>query len=124
MATLKPLGSGYAVLDLGREQKVIQSLPLELSADGTRLMALGEGGGFVSPREGCGKLGWSMDRVERALVRRMIPWGLGQLRTCSLQSLQEGLLRDGLAWVDEQGGADQSMTVYWFPCYFKELANE
>lgn len=70
VATLKPLGSGYAVLDLGREHKVIQSLPLELSADGTHLMALGKEDGFISPQEGCEKLGWPMDRIERALVRR------------------------------------------------------
>lgn len=66
MATLKPLGSGYAIVDLG-SRKAIQSLPLELSPDGSRLLALGEQQGYVAFGS-TAALGWRPDRFQRAVV--------------------------------------------------------
>ncbi|PJF17953.1 hypothetical protein PSACC_02247 [Paramicrosporidium saccamoebae] len=92
VATLRPLGSGYAIIDLGT-RKALQSVPLELSPDGTKLLSVGESSGFVS--QDCYEtLGWQRERFERAI---------------------EALLSDGLAWIDKQ----MDTTQYWFPCFFK-----
>lgn len=62
------MGSGYAILDLGRGKKVVQSVPLELSADNVMLLKEGEIKGYINSAETFKKLGWSIERYERALV--------------------------------------------------------
>ena len=92
VGTLKPLGSGYAVFDIGN-RKVIQSVPLELSADGSRLISFAEARGFVA-RTDCSQLGWRVERFDQAI---------------------RGLVGDGLAWIDSQ----EADTQYWFPCFYQ-----
>lgn len=89
--TLKPLGSGYSLIELGG-RKIIQSVPLELSADGTLLLRASETRGYIVENDYI-TLGWQHERFQRAI---------------------DSLLSDGIAWVDSH---DNSVT-YWFPCFF------
>lgn len=67
MDTLRPLGSGYAIIDLGA-RRAIQSMPLELSPDGSRLMVEGETKGFLEKESACRNLVWQPERFDRAIV--------------------------------------------------------
>ena len=66
--TLRPLGSGYAVIDLG-SRRAIQSLPLELSPDGSKLVAEGEPRGYFDRESACRTLVWQPERFDRAVVQ-------------------------------------------------------
>lgn len=95
IGTLKPLGSGYAVVNLG-SRIAVQSVPLELSADGTKLLSQAQASGTIS-RDICIEINWQAERFQRAI---------------------DSLVNDGLAWIDSQ----ETVTLYWFPCFFKGFA--
>lgn len=89
--TLKPLGSGYAILELGG-RKAIQSVPLELSADGGTLLKASEVQGCMS-EDYYIALGWQRERFQRAM---------------------DSLVSEGIAWIDRH----EDKVTYWFPCFF------
>lgn len=89
--TLKPLGAGYEVLDIGG-QRMIRSVTKELDVDqGTMLLIAREGGGRITERILLEKTGWSQERA------------------CT--ALDNMLLRDGLCWVDDQD--EECGRAYW-----------
>jgi len=96
---LKVLGNGFALIHLGGEKYLVQSIPGELSMDQTVILQKAEAnGGQVSVGFLNKNLGWEDDRSHRALDR---------------------LLSDGLAWIDtqDQGGSP----LYWIPSIFTAL---
>ncbi|GBE83920.1 EAP30/Vps36 family-domain-containing protein [Sparassis latifolia] len=92
--TLKPLGAGYEVLDVGDGKKMVRSVVKELDADQAVVLAIAqEEGGRVSEGMLITRRGWTYDRASAAL--------------------QNMLLRDGLCWLDEQDEAGG--VAYWIP---------
>jgi len=106
---LKVLGNGFTVIPIsgggnngknggGETRFLVQSVPGELSTDHTSVLATAEeGGGSVGVQQLVKTLGWEVDRAQRAL---------------------DHLVKEGLAWVDDQG----KQTLYWFPALFKGAA--
>lgn len=100
VATLEPLGCGYAVLVVAG-RKVIRCYPVALDRDSLVVVEVAgtTGRGAVTAREvhhAMRDQGWTMERVERAI--------------------DKALLDDGMVWADEQavGG-----TEYWVPALFR-----
>lgn len=92
--TLKPLGAGYEVIDVGEGRKMVRSVPKELDADQAVVLAVAqEEGGRV---------------VEDFLVKRK-GWTKERART----ALENMLIRDGLCWLDEQDKTHGKS--YWVP---------
>jgi len=92
--TLKPLGAGYEVLDVGGGKKMVRSVPKQLDEDQTVVLAIAqEEGGRVSETLLIARRGWTTERARAAL--------------------ENMLLRDGLCWLDEQDEADR--VCYWVP---------
>lgn len=92
--TLKPLGAGYEVIDVGGGRKVVRSVPKELDADQAAVLAIAhDEGGRV---------------VEDFLVRRN-----GWTRERAHTALENMYLRDGLCWVDDQD--KEYGRSYWVP---------
>lgn len=88
--SLKCLGGGWAVLDLGRV-KVVRSVPAELNGDQNAILEEASAAGFVSAEDVAARRGWAPLRVANALGT---------------------LLRDGFAMVDD--GAPDGVRLYWF----------
>ncbi len=81
--TLKPLGAGYEVIDVGGGKKMVRSVPRELDADQAVVLAVAqEDGGRVTEQALVVRRGWTQERARAALDNM--------------------LLRDGLCWLDEQ----------------------
>nr|SVE75891.1 EOG090X09XM [Daphnia hispanica] len=100
---LKVLESGFSIISL-KETKdssdiLIRSIPGELNADHTEVLKVAEANTFTS-----------IDALKSTLN-----WD-----DCRCQQIINELLRDGVAWVDEQS----STKTYWFPSFFKPLMNE
>jgi ESCRT-II complex subunit VPS22 len=108
---LAVLGAGYSVVTLGAGvggggggvERFVLSVPADMAQDSTAVLQHARGvGGSVGPSGLARGLGWPLERCERALV---------------------GLVREGLAWVDEQAwrggeGADDGAgdrVRYYFP---------
>jgi ESCRT-II complex subunit VPS22 len=92
--TLKPLGAGYEVMDLGGGSKMVRSVPKELDEDQAVVLSVAQDeGGLV---------------VEEILVQRR-RWTIERART----ALENMLLRDGLCWLDEQHPIHGR--AYWVP---------
>jgi len=92
--TLKPLGAGYEVIDVGGGRKMVRSVMKELDADQAVVLAIAqEEGGRVSEDMLVARRGWTRERASAAL--------------------QNMLLRDGLCWLDEQD--EFSGVAYWIP---------
>ena len=92
---LKPLGAGYAVLEIGGIT-YIRSVPKELDTDQSMLLVLAsDTGGRLYPSEVADKTGWSVLRANTAL--------------------DDAVMREGIAWVDEQdeGGMAIGGRVVW-----------
>ncbi|PCH35145.1 winged helix DNA-binding domain-containing protein [Wolfiporia cocos MD-104 SS10] len=91
--TLKPLGAGYEVIDVGGK-KMVRSVPKELDADQAVVLAVAQDeGGRVSDELLVKRRGWTHERARAAL--------------------ENMLLRDGLCWLDDQ---DEEYGVsYWVP---------
>lgn len=92
--TLKPLGAGYEIVDVGG-RKMIRSVVKELDSDGAVVL------GIAQQSDVGGKV------TEQLLVDSR-GWQYGRARVV----LENMLFRDGLCWVDEQ---DPKGRVYWFP---------
>ena len=95
VGTLRPLGSGYKILDLGG-RRAVQSVPLELSPDSSVLLKFAEQEGHLSAKEATSILGWQPERFTRVM---------------------DTLLKAELAWIDEQ--SSDGITLYWFPCFYR-----
>ncbi|PWW73997.1 ESCRT-2 complex [Tuber magnatum] len=91
---LKPLSSGFAVIDLGRRQ-MIRSVPKELNTDQSTVLEAIQVLGFVTHSMLRVNLGWDGARV---------------------QTVIDDLLSDSLVWLD--GQADEK--EYWAPSFFKK----
>ncbi|KAI0337399.1 winged helix DNA-binding domain-containing protein [Trametopsis cervina] len=92
--TLRPLGAGYEVLDVGGGKKMVRSVVKELDADQAVVLAVAqEEGGRVSEGLLVARKGWAPDRAKAAL--------------------ENMLLRDGLCWIDEQD--EVNGVAYWVP---------
>ena len=95
---LKDLGNGFALIPLGKEKYLVQSIPGELSMDQTVILQKAETlGGQVNPDILRKDLGWDLDRSQRAL---------------------DSLLSNGLAWLDSQHSPEP---LYWIPSIFSAL---
>jgi ESCRT-II complex subunit VPS22 len=91
--TLKVFGNGYDVLTVG-SQKVLVTVPVELSADHTSVLTLAqnhETDKFVTRSLVVERMRWDIERARRAI---------------------NVLLKEGMCWVDDQGGSEP---YYWFP---------
>ena len=92
--TLRPLGAGYEVIDVGGGKKMVRSVVKELDADQAVVLAIAqEEGGRVSENILISKKGWTAERAKAAL--------------------ENMLLRDGLAWLDAQD--ETNGIAYWIP---------
>ncbi|XP_057374422.1 vacuolar-sorting protein SNF8-like [Daphnia carinata] len=100
---LKVLGSGFSIISLKDTQDssdvLIRSIPGELNADHTEVLKIAEAQAFTSVETIKSKLKWDDVRCQQILNE---------------------LVRDGVAWVDEQS----TKKTYWFPSFFKPLINE
>jgi len=92
--TLKPLGAGYEVLDVGGGRKMVRSVVKELDEDQAVVLAVAQ--------EECGRI------LEDMLVQRR-GWTPERARA----ALENMLLRDDLCWLDEQD--EQAGKAYWVP---------
>lgn len=91
--TLRPLGAGYEVLDVGNGRKMVRSVPKELDEDQAVVLA-------IAQEEG--------GRVSEDLLKSRRKWTPERARA----ALENMLLRDGLCWLDEQ---DEQGVAYWVP---------
>jgi len=89
---LKKLGNGFAIVTIGPGQYLVQSVPAEMNMDHTTVLQQAAATGSVGVDGLCRTLSWDRERAERAL---------------------EHLLKEGLAWLDDQQGRS-----YWFPSLF------
>lgn len=95
--TLKTLEGGFAVVTIGR-QKMVQSVPTELSQDHTSILELAQaqakkdGSAFVTRGGVCTALKWTPDRAGKAIAL---------------------LVREGMAWCDDQHESKER--AFWFP---------
>jgi hypothetical protein len=65
---LKTLGSGFQLLSVGN-QKMIQSVPCELSTDHTTILVVAQEKHFVTPKQIESELKWRKDRIDSVMVR-------------------------------------------------------
>ncbi|CAG8491315.1 7421_t:CDS:2 [Paraglomus brasilianum] len=93
--TLKPLGGGFEVIQIG-ERKMVRSVPHEFSTDQAALLELAQTQSFVTKEMVIIEKGWSKERVDDAI---------------------ENLLSQGLCWVDYQSETAE----YWIPSFFDGL---
>jgi ESCRT-II complex subunit VPS22 len=91
---LKKLGNGFSLIQLGKGEFMVQSVPGEMNMDQTAVLQHASGTGNVSVTSLCTKLNWENQRAERAL---------------------EFMMKEGLAWIDLQ---DRNGKSYWFPSLF------
>ena len=95
---MKGLGNGFEIIKIG-SQKVVQSIPYELSIDHMAIMSLAQGnGGYVTS----GLLqrdGWTGERV----------------RVTTSQ-----LLAEGIVWADDQH--EDGERAFWFPSLIASLS--
>ena len=89
VGTLKPLGSAYAVISVGKKT-YIRSIPKELNTDASAVLEAVQVLGYVSISMLVVNLGWPSARAQTAL---------------------EDLLGEGMLWVDKQSAEWE----YWSP---------
>lgn len=92
--TLKPLGAGYEVLEVGGGKKMVRSVVKQLDQDQTVVLAVSQAHG---------------GKVDEQMLVREKDWTEVRAKA----ALQNMLLRDGLCWLDEQGEGDT--VLYWVP---------
>ncbi|XP_025096328.1 vacuolar-sorting protein SNF8-like [Pomacea canaliculata] len=95
---LRILGNGFTVLTVGNTL-LVQSVPGELTMDHTNILQLAQKSGYVSKSQVMKDLKWEEERSHRAL---------------------EFLVKEGMAWVDDQAGNER---LYWFPTLFSDAKN-
>ncbi|THH06877.1 hypothetical protein EW145_g3777 [Phellinidium pouzarii] len=89
--TLKPLGAGYEVIDIGG-RRMVRSVTKELDADQSVVFAVArDAGGRVTENVLIEKTQWTRDRARAAL--------------------ENMLIRDGLCWLDNQD--EENGHSYW-----------
>ncbi|XP_064613769.1 vacuolar-sorting protein SNF8-like [Liolophura sinensis] len=93
---LKVLGNGFSVIPVGGSF-LVQSVPGELTMDHTTVLQQADGTGFVTVSQLVKELNWESGRAHRAM---------------------DYMVREGLAWVDDQSPTDRQ---YWFPGLFTDL---
>ncbi|CAL1698858.1 unnamed protein product [Somion occarium] len=92
--TLKPLGAGYEVIDVGSGKKMVRSVPMQLDEDQAVVLAIAnQEGGRVSEQLLVSRKAWMPERAKAAL--------------------ENMLLRDGLCWLDDQD--EVNGVAYWVP---------
>lgn len=92
---LNVLGQGFKILKIGND-KLIQSVPIELSDDHTSILVLSKKYGYVSHEIIYSELKWEKSRVDRVIKL---------------------LLNEGIAWVDING---DEVKYYFLTLYFSE----
>lgn len=92
--SLKPLGSGFSVIGIGRRQ-MIRSVPKELNTDQSTVLEAIQVLGFITHSMLRANLGWDRARA---------------------QTVIDDLLSDSLVWVDDQ--ADEK--EYWSPMFISQ----
>ncbi|CAM9446310.1 unnamed protein product [Ectocarpus sp. 8 AP-2014] len=95
---LQVLGSGFAVLEIGKTTMVV-SVPRELSSDHSAVLLLAEASGRITEADISEKLQWEGGRSRRVL---------------------DELMQEGMAWVDGDGagpamGGGGGRPAYFFP---------
>ncbi|KAH6559974.1 hypothetical protein BASA50_006645 [Batrachochytrium salamandrivorans] len=90
--TLKPLGNGFDVVTIG-SRSMVQSVPRELNADSSKVLALAETDGYFSAEVIKSKLGWEEERITKIL---------------------QNMLKDGICWIDTQ----DTNPTYWVAGFF------
>ncbi|CAJ0567036.1 unnamed protein product, partial [Mesorhabditis spiculigera] len=90
---LKVLGAGFERIPLGGGRFLVQSIPGELSMDHLRVLELAEEAAYTTKELVIDRLRWSPARAQSAL---------------------DHLVKEGLAWTDEQTEPVQ----YWVPSLF------
>ncbi|XP_064589454.1 vacuolar-sorting protein SNF8 [Zonotrichia leucophrys gambelii] len=105
---LKVLGSGFGIIPVGGTV-LVQSVPAELSMDHTVVLQLAEKKGFVTVSEIRDSLKWETELLD-AIIPHFFPF--------SHFSLQDHLLKEGMAWLDAQAPAEPQ---FWLPALFSEL---
>jgi len=88
---LKVLGNGFQVISIGN-QKMVQSVPLELNTDHTTIIVIAQEKKFVTYSQLQSELKWTKDRI---------------------QPVMDYLLKQGMVWIDNQSESNE--TSYWFP---------
>lgn len=93
---LRILGDGFSVVQVGKGDYMVQSIPGELSMDHTAVLqqVANSSQAFISVIKLCEGLKWEEDRARKSL---------------------EHLLKEGLAWIDLQNPTE---VLYWFPSMF------
>ncbi|CAG8789098.1 10634_t:CDS:10, partial [Dentiscutata erythropus] len=85
--TLKPLGNGFEILQIG-DRKMVRSIPRELNIDQSEILALAQAKGYITKDMIESELGWGIERINDVI---------------------DTLLADGLCWIDEQAYPNE----YW-----------
>lgn len=93
--SLKPLGSGFSIISVGRKQ-MIRSIPKELNTDQSRILEAIQALGYVTCSMLVDNLGWEHARVETVIG---------------------DLLADSLVWVDLQAAESE----YWSPAFMDDF---
>lgn len=94
--TLKPLGSGFKVLTVGKH-KMIQSVPREMSNDTTSVLNVAADTGYFTVPGAKERLQWSDERISNAVG---------------------SLIDKGLVWIDDQASPKE----FWVPGLFTGIA--
>jgi ESCRT-II complex subunit VPS22 len=94
--TLKPLGSGFKIITIGKH-KMVQSVPREMSTDTTAVLNLADQRGFFTTDHLKSSLNWPEQRIDNCI---------------------NSLLSEGLVWIDEQASPKQ----FWVPGLFAGIA--
>lgn len=112
IATLEPLGCGYAVIELGPGSTVVRCSPVGMDRDS---LVVVEVASALVPREPAAKKGAVTRDDVWEYTRKDDPakgWTLDRVD----QALQKAVAMDGLAWVDDQAPGGESL--YWIPALF------
>jgi len=88
---LKVLGSGFQLISVGN-RTMVQSVPCELNTDHTTVLVLAQDSKFVTSSTLQKELQWRKDRIDSVL---------------------ELLLRESMAWIDDQ--SETGERAFWFP---------
>eukprot|EP00123_Amoebidium_parasiticum_P020711 comp5516_c0_seq1/m.1443 comp5516_c0_seq1/g.1443 ORF comp5516_c0_seq1/g.1443 comp5516_c0_seq1/m.1443 type:complete len:247 (-) comp5516_c0_seq1:36-776(-) len=91
---LKVLGKGFDVVQIG-SRKLVQSVPTELNQDHSTALTMAADTACLKCAQLQIELAWAKERADAVL---------------------EYLVKEGMAWVDRQDGAEPT---YWFPALWK-----
>ncbi|VDC07414.1 unnamed protein product [Peniophora sp. CBMAI 1063] len=96
LKALRPLGTGYELVDFGDGRKMVRSVAKVLDADQMSVLATAQAhGGRVDEHMLVEQRGWTQERA-KAVLHLM-------------------LLKDGTCWIDDQDGPSGDGIAYWVP---------